>query len=185
LEQILLLYNRPSSEIVKEMEIEKGGYVCHNCHYVIHEDVSRAKKIYDENIFDNVLNDNQTTKRNFEQNLIHYNQSIKDILVPENSDFKSFLEYLTALFEISEKKTIMNEEEGVSRQELKRYLEQKSSVWQDVFENRELSKKYIRIVEGARNGKPPTKYYINDEGRRIVRLIYYFRDYYKNFKERL
>ncbi len=44
-----------------------------------------------------------------------------------------------------------------------------------VFENREISRLYLKIVDGR-----PIKYYITEEGKRIVRLMYYFRDYYKN-----
>ncbi len=44
-----------------------------------------------------------------------------------------------------------------------------------VFENREVTRQYLKIVDGS-----PIKSYITKEGKRIVWLIYYFRDYYKN-----
>ena len=51
--------------------------------------------------------------------------------------------------------------------------------YDNIFEKRELSWKYLKIIAG-RGRSVKTKYFINDEGRRIVRLMYYFRDFYRN-----
>ena len=97
------------SEIAKELARQKGGYVCHNCHFVTHKDISTVSEIYDDqNIIREVLKDIETAIRKYKQkliqNLIHSRISIKDPLKPEISKYKSFMEYLIALFEVSERK---------------------------------------------------------------------------------
>ncbi len=47
-----------------------------------------------------------------------------------------------------------------------------------VFETPSYSYEYVKILSGTKHRA--TRYYITDEGKKIVRLIYYFRDYYKN-----
>jgi len=85
----------------------------------------------------------------------------------------TFMEYLIALYEISRSK---RKQDGETRKEIKNYLGLgTASRGIYVFENREISRKYLKIVDGN-----PIKYYITKEGKRIVRLIYYFRDYFKN-----
>ncbi len=166
------LFYLPCSELVRELESQKGGYVCHNCHFVIHEDISIVNKIYeDQNIMREVLKDNENTIRHYKQSLIHSIESIKDPLKSENHLHRPFMDYLIALFEISKRK-----QGGVTRDEILNYLGQKS--FGKIFEKRKVSEKYLRIVAGTT--QRPTRYYINDEGRRIVRLMYYFRDYYRN-----
>ena len=164
------------SEIVKEMEkrYQKGGYLCSNCHRVIHKDLSIIDKIYDEpNMFNKILEDNENTIRKHEQNLVYYIESIENPLKPQRDRHVTFMEYLIALYEISKSK---KKQDGVNRKEMKNYLGLgNASRGIYVFENREISRKYLKIVDGS-----PIKYYITKEGKRIVRLIYYFRDYFKN-----
>ena len=164
------------SEIVKEMEkrYQKGGYLCPNCHRVIHKDISIIDKIYDEpNMLKKILEDNKNTIRKHEQNLVYYRESIKNPLKPQRDRHETFMEYLIALYEISRSK---RKQEGVTRKEIKNYLGLgTTSRGIYVFENREVTRQYLKIVDGSL-----IKYYIPEEGKRIVRLIYYFRDYYKN-----
>ena len=103
--------------------------------------------------------------------------SSSEPLKPEMSKYKSFMEYLIALFEVSEKKRRDGKEEGVTRDEMLNYLGRIG--YDNIFEKRDLSQKYLKIVAG-RGRSVKTKYYINEEGKRIVRLMYYFRDYYRN-----
>ena len=167
------------SEIAKELARQKGGYICHNCHFVTHKNISTVGEIYDDqNIIREVVKDiEQSIKKYNKQNLINSRLLIRDPLKPEISKYKSFMEYLIALFEISDRKKRRNEEEGVTRDDMLDYLERIG--YDNIFEKRELSKKYLNIIDG-RGRSVKTKYYINDEGRRIVRLMYYFRDYYRN-----
>jgi len=164
------------SEIVKEMEkrYQKGGYLCPNCHRVSHKDLSIIDKIYDEpNMIKKILEDNENTIRKYEQNLVYSIESIKNPLKPQRGRHVTFMEYLIALYEISRSK---RKQDGVTRKEIKNYLGLgTASRGIYVFENREISRKYLKIVDGN-----PIKYYITKEGKRIVRLIYYFRDYFKN-----
>lgn len=67
------------------------------------------------------------------------------------------MEYLIALFEISKRTR-----GGVTCQKMLNYLEYTSYGY--VFEKRRILEKYL-------------------EGKRIIRLMYYFRDYYKNYKK--
>lgn len=87
------------------------------------------------------------------------------------------MEHLIALYEVSERKRRRGEEDGVTRYEILDYLGHVG--YDNVFEKRDFSKKYLKIIAG-KGRSVKTKYYINDEGRGIVRLIHYFRDYYRN-----
>ncbi|KKK44019.1 hypothetical protein LCGC14_0774930 [marine sediment metagenome] len=164
------------SEIVKEMEkrYQKGGYLCPNCHRVIHKDMSIMDKIYDKtNMLKRILEDYKTTTIKHEQNLVYFRESIKNPLKSQYNRHETFMEYLIALYEISRS---TRKQDGVTRKEIKSYLglgTKSRGIY--VFENREVSSQYLKIIDGR-----PIKYYITEEGKRIVRLIYYFRDFYKN-----
>lgn len=164
------------SEIAKEMEkiYQKGGYLCSNCHRVIHKDMSIIDKVYDEpDMLKKILKDNEKTIRKHKANLVYYRESIKNPLKPQRDRHVTFMEYLIALYEIS---TSKKKQDGVTRKEIKNYLGLGTiSRGIYVFENREVSRSYLKIVGGS-----PIKYFITVEGKRIVRLMYYFRDYYKN-----
>ena len=124
-------------------------------------------------MFNKILEDNENTIRKHEQNLVYYIESIENPLKPQRDRHVTFMEYLIALYEISKSK---KKQDGVNRKEMKNYLGLgNASRGIYVFENREISRKYLKIVDGS-----PIKYYITKEGKRIVRLIYYFRDYFKN-----
>lgn len=105
----------------------------------------------------------------YKQNLIRSNNLIKDPLKSEITNTRTFMDFLIALFEISKKK-----QDGVTRKDMLDYLGIKS--YDNIFEKRKVSEKYVSIVD-----RRPIKYYINDEGKKIVRLMYYFRDYYREF----
>lgn len=165
------LYFFPCSKLVKELEKERGGFVCRNCHFVIHEDISRVDKIYDDqNIIREVLIDHKNTIKKYKQNLIYIKDSIKNPLTAENEKYRALMDYLFALFEISKEKGV------VTSIDLMNKMGRDSSNISRFFRGRkDILEKYGRIVVGK-----PTKYYMNDEGKRIVRLMYYFRDYYSN-----
>ena len=164
------------------MKSQKGGYICRNCHRVIHENISLVNKIYDEqNIIRTVLKDIENTIKYYKQSLICSTELIRDPLKLELKKYRPFMEYLIALFEISERKRILKiEQGGVTRKDMLDYLGYIK--YGNIFEKRNVSEKYVEIVNRkiSRGGKPTKYYYINDEGRKIVRLMYYFRDYYRN-----
>ena len=160
------------SEIVREMEkkYNNGGYTCRNCHFVIHGDVSNIDEIFDdEDVVKKVLYDKEITLEKFKQNLVH-NGSIEDILKSEKVRYESVIEYLFALFEISRKK-----QSGVTRMDLGKYLGYKEC--RHIIERREFMKEYVKVIAGGKNREP--LYFLTSEGNNIVRLMYYFQDYYR------
>jgi len=160
------------SELIREIRKQKACYICHNCHAVFHKDTSLIDQIYDDqNKIKKILIDKVKVIKKFKQNIIYNTDLIKDPLKTEKTRYDSFMEYLIALYEIS--KTI---DDGVTRKDIKNYLKH-TSQW-TIFETRDYSDKYVRIISGTK--QRATRYYITDEGKKIVRLIYYFRDYYKN-----
>jgi len=89
------------------------------------------------------------------------------------------MNYLIAVFEISEKTL-----DGVTRVELANEMGRDTSnnisdIGRFFGRRKNILEKYVRIVAGQTQTSP-TRYYMTDEGRRIVRLMYYFRDYYRN-----
>ncbi len=172
--RITTLYQTlPPSQIVKEMEkiYHKGGYLCCNCHRNFHKDLSILDKIYDDKmILRKVQKDNERTRKLFKQNLVYYKKSINIPLKSQNIRYDTFVEYLIALYEISMHK---GEQEGVTRKEIQNFLG--FGTYSYSFEKKDIFNKYIRIVK-----EKPVRYYITNEGKQIVRLIYYFRDYYRS-----
>ena len=171
------LYRTSScSELVREMERQKGGYVCGNCHFVIHTKIELANKIYDdENILKLVLNDRNKTIKKSEQNLIYSSRSIKNPLkLDMKQESLSLRNYFFALYEISEDKGVitsidLEEKLNISRVSILKFFTKRKG----------LLEKYGNIIPAR--GRIPTKYYLNDDGKRIVRLMHYFKNYYKNF----
>ncbi len=168
------------SEIVREMEkrYHIGGYICRNCHFIIHNDISNIDEIFDDpNIIISIINNKTEITRKFTQNLIYSSEEIKYILKPEKEQYVILKNYLFALFEISNQKKENGEDIGVTRNDLMNYLGYK---WYGgVLEKRSFLERYIKIVSG--NRWSPTLYFLTPEGEKIVNLMYYFRDYYKNY----
>ena len=153
-----------------EKKYNNGGYTCRNCHFVIHGDVSNIDEIFDdEDVVKKVLYDKEITLEKFKQNLVH-NGSIEDILKSEKVRYESVIEYLFALFEISRKK-----QSGVTRMDLGKYLGYKEC--RHIIERREFMKEYVKVIAGGKNREP--LYFLTSEGNNIVRLMYYFQDYYR------
>lgn len=165
------LYLSPCSKLVKELEKEVGAFICRNCHFVIHNDISRVDNIYDDqNIINEVIKDYRNTIRNYKQKLINTNKSIKNPLTSEITKYKALKNYLIAIYEISKEKEVVNNIDLMNK------MGKASSTINDFFKKRKnLLEKYGRIIDGK-----ITQYYMNHEGKRIIRLIYYFRDYYRN-----
>lgn len=171
------LYYLPCSEIVREMDIEQGGYICSNCHRVLHTKIPYIKEIYnDSDLYKKAIRDREEILKKYKQNLIYDKKSVGNPLELEFKRYTEFMDNLFALFEISKKK-----KDGVTRNDLANYLKMRS---QDIFEKRKFSRKYVKIVAGS-GQTSPKKYYITYEGKRIVRLIYYFRDYYKERNQQI
>jgi len=161
------------SELIREIVRQRAGYICHNCHAVFHKNTSLIAQIYDDQyIIDKILEDKANVSKKFEQNIIYETFLIKNPLKTEKKRYDPFMRYLIALYELSKTKY-----DGATRKDMQKHMNFKSDK-NIVFETTNYSYKYVKIVSGTKHR--PTRYYITDEGKKIVRLMYYFRDYYKN-----
>ena len=149
----------------------KGGYLCCNCHRSLHKDISILEEIYDDKIIlRKSLEDSEMTRKNFKKSLVYYKRTIKNPLKSEVIRYFTFVEYLMGLNGILKYK---GELEGVTRKEIQNYLG--FDTYNYAFEKKELFKKYVYITN-----ERPVKYYITEEGKKIVSLLNYFRDYYSS-----
>jgi len=85
----------------------------------------------------------------------------------------SLRNYFFALYEISEEKGAITSIDLEEKMNISRV-----SILKFFTKRRELLEKYGNIIPAR--GRIPTKYYLNDDGKRIVRLMHYFKNYYKN-----
>ena len=176
--RLISLYKKYScSEVVREMQkkYHKGGYVCHNCHTVIHTDLELAAKIYDDpNVFKKIRKDKEDAIKIYKQNLIHNTELIKNPLKSEIVKFKAFMKYLIAIFRI------MEEKGEVSTVDLANEMgKNDSSTIRSFFRRRKSNlEKYGTIVFG--DSKNPTRFFMNEEGKNLIKLIFYFKSYYEN-----
>jgi hypothetical protein len=137
------------SKAVKKLEKQKGGYVCRNCHSVIHEKISKVNEIYnDPNITRKILANKENTIRKYKQSLIRSTVSIKDPLKVETKKHKALMNYLIALFEISERT-----QDGVTRVELANKMGRDTSnnisdMGRFFRRRKNILEKYVRIVGG-------------------------------------
>jgi len=163
------------SELVEEMERQKGGYVCGNCHFVIHTKIELIDKIYDDkNITKEVINDRNKTIKKFEQNLICSLKSIKDPLkLDMRQESLSLMNYLFALYEISEEKGVITSLDLQEKLKISR-----TSSLKFFAKRKELLEKLGNIIPAR--GCIPVKYHMNIDGKRIVCLMHYFKEYYQN-----
>ena len=170
-------YNNTCSEIVKLLEKQKGGYICRDCHRTIHTKRERINMIYDD--YDRVKIeqiDYDNTIKGFLDNLIYSKNSIRNPLKTQFDRHDSFLKWLLALYDLSKNKGF---NEGITRQELREHLNNRGA-YKYIFEKRKISEKYIKIVAGRQTGGESTLYYIKPEGKKIIHLIKYFQEYFKN-----
>ena len=165
------------SELVREMESQKGGYVCGNCHFVIHTKIELINKIYDDkNVIKAVINDRDRTIKKFEQNLICHSKLIKEPLkLDMRQESLGLMKYFFALYEISEEKSEITSLDLEEKMNISR-----SAILKFFTKRKELLEKYGNIIPAR--GRIPLKYYMNDDGKKIVCLMHYFIDYYRNLK---
>ena len=159
------------SEIVKILEQERGGYICSNCHTVIHyEKFHLLDEIYEnKNVVKRILEDYNSVSKNF--TIIHYNSAL--VGNPLKKTFKiteSIERYLTAIYEITKSGY------DVTVYTLAEYLKiSSSSISNYFYRKKNVITQYIDII-----ARRPTKYVLNKYGGEIISLIYHFRDYYNS-----
>ena len=168
------LFKLPCSEIVQELERQVGGYVCANCHMLIHTDMLSINRIFDDkNIVGKIIENIKKANERFKTNLIHYSDSIKDPLKIDFQMKKSFPNYFLAFSDILEEK------EEISINSLINKMKLSGSAVNSFFTKRkDILERYGKIITGR--GRHPTEYHLNDYGKTILRLLQYFKNYYNN-----
>jgi len=169
------LYNIYScSKIVRILEQEKGGYLCSNCHTVIHYKYFHLlDKIYeDKKVIKKILDDYNRVSKKFTP--IHSKGLlIGDPLKKSIYINKSVERYLTAIYEISKSgldvtNSTLVDYMGIERPNILNFFKIKS----------DFIKQYVDIIVGTRHN--PTIYLLKDKGRKAISLIYHFKKYYNS-----
>ena len=170
------LYERPCSEIVRIIEKEGGGgYICSNCHSVLHFDkyIHLLEKIYDDkSIRKKVFEDYIQVSKSFTP-IDTKELKIKDPLKKSDKITENFEKLLMAIYDISEigidvTNIGLEDNTGISRISINKF-----------FKKYDFLKKYINIVVGrGGRGSIPTKYFLTDEGKKLVKILNHFKDYY-------
>lgn len=164
------LYHLPCTEIVRILEKERGGYICHNCHTVIHyKRIHLLEQVYDDkNVIEKVYDDYNNVNEKF--TII---KDINSIVNPiEKSDYisENLEKYLCAVYELSQTGR------DVTTLALRDYLKKKYS-WSviDFFKKNKAIKLFVDVKAGR-----PYRFILNDRGREAISLIYHFRDYFSS-----
>lgn len=159
------------SEIVKILEQERGGYICSNCHTVIHyEKFHLLDEIYEnKNVVKRILEDYNSVSKNF--TIIHYNSSLVGNPLKKNFKITESIErYLTAIYEITKSG------HDVTVYTLAEYLKiSSSSISNYFYKKKNVITQFVDIIAGR-----PTKYFLNNNGIETILLIYHIRDYYNS-----
>lgn len=100
---------------------------------------------------------------------------IRNPLQSEIVKFKAFMKYLIAIFRIMEEKSEVStidlaDEMGIN---------DVSTIHSFFRRRKNTLEKYGTIKFG--DSKNPTRFYMNEEGKNIVRLLFHFKSYYENF----
>jgi len=172
------LYNTNScSEIARILRKERGGYTCGNCHFVLHyKYIHLLDEIYDDkNITRKVLDDYTRVSEKFKliQNLSSIGDPLKKTLMVRDG----IKRYLSAIYEISKLKGYAD------THDLKEYLQVSdiNVIGKFFRKRRDIIKNYVNIETGK--SYHPTKYILNDEGKKYISLMYHFWDYYNSLRQ--
>ena len=168
------LYDLPCSKIVQILEKERGGYLCSNCHSVIHYDkyIPLLDKIFkDNNVVNKILEDYERVSKKF--TVISSIKLIRDPLKTSKKNYDSLERYLTVIHEISKSGLV------VITSALADYLKISISPVHNFFRNWGVFiRRYVNIIVGQ--GSSQSRYILTDEGKEIISLIYHFKNYYKS-----
>jgi hypothetical protein len=168
------LYNLPCSDIVSELEKQIGGYICGNCHMILHSNDLLVNGIFnDQNKSALVQQYIETAEKRFNNNLIRNTKKIRDILSLDFRMKRSFIDYFFAFSDILKENKIININSIIDK------LGVSSSTVNSFFlKRRSLLEKYGSIIIGK--SYRPTEYHLNNYGITILRLLQYFKVYYYN-----
>ena len=168
------------SEIVKILEYENGGYLCKNCHFVIQYsrlDLQLLNTIYeDKNTVKDILKDYNYVKKRFK---LLKDESIIEQPLNKTIDInESLIRYLDAFYEISQQglniriKNLMNYL-GLSVGGVSAFFRRHWSFINYFIDTKYKDPKSFTSFKNT--------YVLTEMGKNYIELIYYFRDYYKNF----
>ena len=163
------------SEVARILIEEKGGYICGNCHSVLHND--KLLPLLDKIFKDRVLIKKIKADYNHVKNNItliskdNSKNSIGDPLKTSSKIYDSLERYLIAIYEISE----LGEEANTPT--VANYLKISNSPVHNFFKKwRNFLKPYIKIKIGL--GSKPSIYILTEKGKEIVSLLIHFRNYF-------
>ena len=174
-----LYRSKPCSKIVEVLVREEGGYVCGNCHMVIHFDkyIPFLEEIFEEEkVIQKIMEDYDDVCKNYR--LMCNNALIGDPLKTSKFQYGKLKDYLMAIYEIS------NSGREVTHSALSAYMGlATTSIYSFFKRNTMLVNKYINIEVGKSgwNGEE-TKYSLNEEGEKLIILIKHFRDYFSSIE---
>ncbi len=154
------------------MERQQGGYLCSNCHRVIHTDINNVYE--DQDISKLALKDYRNTLSKHKQNLVRINELIGDPLELNVYVTRDFVNFIFALYEISEKNGVVTPNDLVNRQRGRTAVNSFFRIRKNVLV------KYGELITGSDGS--PIEYRMNNEGKRIVRLMKYFERYYRDYE---
>jgi len=169
------VYHLTCSEIIQIIIKEQGGYVCSNCHRLIHYNkfIPLLDDIYkDKNMIKRITNDYNRILRAFAP-IEGVDIRMKGPLIKPTLDTDSFMKFLIAIYEISK----MGKE--VNNTELKEYLSYHdvSSITGFFRRKADIIGNYISVIKGVSKSSP-TKYKLNEKGKNVISLFYKFMDFY-------
>ena len=169
------------SEIVKNLEQEKGTDSCGNCHSVISYNHS---KNYKNEFLEKIFTDNShlvkviedISRTNEKIRNLFFNSSIKNPLKRKIMIKENFIKYLNAIFELSQLG------DKVTPNRIKNYIGvHRSAVLQFFREKVSFIEQYINIEDGIQGNLSNTiEYSLTDFGKKTVKLLSHFKDYYKS-----
>ena len=168
----------PLEKILQYIEKEGGGFICANCHTVIHRRYyDLLNKVYsnDESILEKIQCDYKRVVEHFTpiQNFFINNTLESPIRITE-----AIISHLTALYELSKYK------QEVSAQDIAGFLGQKSRSVRNWFVrevNKDFLERCVSINFGTTGyGARPNTYELTSFGKKLIRLISHFKKYYSS-----
>lgn len=173
------LIDRPLEEVIYFIKKEGGGFICTNCHTVIHRRYELLNEVYnnDKAVLDKIYWDYNRVIEHFTpiQNFFIENSLESPIRITE-----AIISHLTALYELSKQQT------EITSQDLAIYLNQESRSIRNWFVrdvNKDFLEKCVNINFGTTGyGARPNTYQLTSYGIKVSELIYHFKQYYDDLK---
>ncbi len=166
------LFHLSCSKIIKILEKEKGGYICTNCHSVLHfKAKDQLNEIFgDEDIITKIFDDYIQVSKKFtlldSKDLVVRNPLEKFDIINGNIE-----KYLTLIYNLTESGSI------TTSNDLKDHFKITRNAVMSVFKRNSILRKFVDILAG-KPPKTPTKFILTEEGNKAASLIFHFRNHY-------